>query len=65
MWKGRGKIKRARGGGMTKGKSVFQTQQSSCTCKLTVFVIVTAYTRFVQAQARVKPSVEMGDRHDV
>lgn len=50
---------------MTKGKSVFQTQQSSCTCKLTVFVIVTAYTRFVQAQARVKPSVEMGDRHDV
>lgn len=63
LWKWRGKIVRARAGGMTKGNRVFKTRQSSCTYKFTVIVIVTTCTRSVQGQAMV--SMEMGGRHDV
>lgn len=48
LWKGRGKSVTARGGGLTKGKQVFQIEQASDPYKLTVIVVVTACTRFAQ-----------------
>lgn len=61
--RGSRKSVRTRSSGQLHGNGTFQIQQGTYTHELTA--IVTAHTRFLQAQARLIPSMEIGGVDEV